>query len=50
MNKRMVAWLVVLTASIIVGCSNVTGQVDLETSVSTSQSEVPENERRSYEF
>ena len=46
MNKKILILLVILTASVgvIVGCSEVTGQEDSETSVSIMQSEVMEDE------
>ena len=44
MNKKILILLVILTLSVIVGCSKVTGQEDSETSVSIMQSEVMENE------
>ena len=44
MNKKILMLLVILTVSVIVGCSKVTGQEDSETSVSIMQSEVMEDE------
>ena len=39
MNKKILMLLLILTVSVIVGCSKVTGQEDSETSVSIMQSE-----------
>ena len=44
MNKKILILLVILSVSVTVGCSKVTGQEDSETSVSIIQSEVMENE------
>ena len=44
MNKKILMLLVILTVSVIVGCSKETGQEDSETSVSIMQSEVMEDE------
>ena len=44
MNKKILMLLVILTVSVIVGCSKVTVQEDSETSVSIMQSEVMEDE------
>ena len=44
MNKKILVLLVILTVSVIVGCSKVTRQEDSETSVGIMQSEVMENE------
>ena len=44
MNKKILMLLVILTVSVIVGCSKVTGQEDSETSVSIIQSEGMDDE------
>ena len=44
MNKKILLLLVILTVSVIVGCSKVTRQEDSETSVNIMQSEVMEDE------
>ena len=44
MNKKILMLLVILTVSVIVGCSKETGQEHSETSASIMQSEVMEDE------
>ena len=44
MNKKILMLLVILTVSVIVGCSKETGQEDSEISVNITQSEVMEDE------
>ena len=44
MSKKIIMLLVVLTVSVIVGCSNESGREDADTSVSIMQNEVMEDE------
>ena len=50
MNKKILMLLFILTVSVIVGCSKVTGQEDSETSVSIIQSEGMNDEIEEWNF